>query len=232
LPTTRFVYGEWKLARVNVDYHVEADGHYYSVPHEYLHEQVDVRLSAGTVEIFRDGKRVVSHARSFARGRHTTVAAHMPAAHRAHLEWSPSRIINWAGMIGPQTRALVEAILADRPHPEQGYRSCLGILRLGKRYGNARLEAACARALTAGARSYRHVDSIEDRRRCACTRCAARTRAPGGNRRIAGVRSARRQRPIAGTCAGRRWLAIAATHTARRRARVAAAPDHEAADAT
>ena len=160
LPTTRFVYGEWKLARVNVDYHVEADGHYYSVPHEYLHEQVDVRLSAGTVEIFRDGKRVVSHARSFARGRHTTVAAHMPAAHRAHLEWSPSRIINWAGMIGPQTRALVEAILADRPHPEQGYRSCLGILRLGKRYGNARLEAACARALTAGARSYRHVDSI------------------------------------------------------------------------
>lgn len=84
----------------------------------------------------------------------------MPVAHRAHLEWSPSRLINWAGTIGPQTRALVEAILADRPHPEQGYRSCLGILRLGKRYGDTRLEAACARALLAGARSYRHVDSI------------------------------------------------------------------------
>jgi transposase len=98
--------------------------------------------------------------RGFQRGRHTTVAEHMPAAHRAHLEWSPSRIINWAGSIGPQTRALAEAILADRPHPEQGYRSCLGILRLGKRYGEARLEAACARAVAAGARSYRHVDSI------------------------------------------------------------------------
>jgi transposase len=160
LPTTRFVYGEWKHARVNVDYHVEVDGHYYSVPHEHLHEQVDVRQSAGTIEVFLDGKRVASHARSLERGRHTTVPEHMPAAHRAHLEWSPSRIINWAGTIGPQTRALVEAILADRPHPEQGYRSCLGILRLGKRYGTARLEAACARALAVRARSYRHVDSI------------------------------------------------------------------------
>ena len=98
--------------------------------------------------------------RNFLRGRHTTVAEHMPVAHREHMEWSPSRIINWAAKIGPQTRALTEAILADRPHPEQGYRSCLGILRLGKRYGDARLEAACARALAAGARSYRHIDSI------------------------------------------------------------------------
>jgi len=160
LPTTRFVYGEWKHAKVNVDYHVEADGHYYSVPHEHLHDEVDLRVSPGTVEVFLDGKRIASHARSWERGRHTTVPEHMPAAHRAHLEWSPSRIINWAGTIGPQTRALVEAILADRPHPEQGYRSCLGILRLGKRYGTARLEAACARALAVRARSYRHVDSI------------------------------------------------------------------------
>jgi len=84
----------------------------------------------------------------------------MPAAHREHMEWSPSRIINWAAKIGPQTRALTEAILADRPHPEQGYRSCLGILRLGKRYGDARLEAACARGMAVGARAYRHIDSI------------------------------------------------------------------------
>ena len=160
LPATRFVYGEWARAKVNVDYHVEIDGHYYSVPHMHLHAHVDVRVSAGTVEILLDGRRVASHARSFQRGRHTTTAEHMPAAHRAHLEWSPSRIINWAGTIGPQTRALAEAILAERPHPEQGYRSCLGILRLGKRYGDARLEAACARAVAAGARSYRHVDSI------------------------------------------------------------------------
>ena len=145
---------------MNVDYHVEIDGHYYSVPHTHLHAHVDVRVSAGTVEVLLDGRRVASHARSFQRGRHTTTAEHMPAAHRAHLEWSPSRIINWAGTIGPQTRALAAAILAERPHPEQGYRSCLGILRLGKRYGDARLEAACARAVAAGARSYRHVDSI------------------------------------------------------------------------
>ncbi len=160
LPTERFVYGAWGRAKVNVDYHVEVEGHYYSVPYGHLHEQVDVRVSAGTIEIYLDGKRIASHARSFQRGRHSTVAEHMPVAHRQHMEWSPSRIINWAGTIGPRTRALVEAILADRPHPEQGYRSCLGILRLGKRYGEMRLEAACARAIVAGARSYRHVDSI------------------------------------------------------------------------
>src|SRR6202142_3655047 len=160
LPATRFVYGEWSRAKVNVDYHVEVEGHYYSVPHTHLPEHIDVRVSVATVEILLDGRRVASHVRGFQRGRHTTVAEHMPAAHRAHLEWSPSRIINWAGSIGPQTRALADAILADRPHPEQGYRSCLGILRLGKRYGEARLEAACARALAAGARSYRHIDSI------------------------------------------------------------------------
>lgn len=160
LPAARFVYGEWKTARVNVDYHIEVDGHYYSVAHEHRGAEVDARVSAATVEIFLDGERIASHVRSFQRGHHTTVNEHMPAAHRAHLEWSPSRIINWAGTIGPATRALVEAILADRPHPEQGYRSCLGILRLGKRYGEARLEAACARALAARARSYRSVDSI------------------------------------------------------------------------
>ena len=84
----------------------------------------------------------------------------MPKAHQRHLEWTPSRLITWAGTIGPQTAALVQAILADRPHPEQGYRSCLGLLRLGKRYGEDRLEAACARAVAVGARSYRHVDSM------------------------------------------------------------------------
>jgi transposase len=160
LPATRFTYGEWKRAKVNVDYHVEVDGHYYSVPYQHLGELVEVRVSATTVEVIFDGQRIASHARSFQRGRHTTVPEHMPAAHRQHMEWSPSRLMNWAATIGTQTRALVAAILADRPHPEQGYRSCLGILRLGKRYGDARLEAACTRAMAAGARSYRHVDSI------------------------------------------------------------------------
>jgi len=161
LPAERFVVGEWTVdARVNIDYHVELHGHYYSVPHALIHEYVDARLTLTTVELFHRGQRVAAHVRSHVRGRHTTEPAHMPKAHQRHLEWTPSRLIDWARTLGPQTATLVEAILADRPHPEQGYRSCLGILRLVKRYGAARLEAACARAVAVGARSYRHVDAI------------------------------------------------------------------------
>jgi transposase len=160
LPAEPFVYGEWKTARVNIDYHVELHRHYYSVPFALVHEVVDARLTATTVECFHKGQRVAAHVRDDTPGRHTTHPAHMPKAHQHHLEWTPSRLTDWAGRIGAQTRALVAAILADRPHPEQGYRSCLGLLRLGRRYGDARLEAACARALAVGARSYRHVDSI------------------------------------------------------------------------
>lgn len=160
LPTDRYRYGAWSEARANVDYHVEVEEHYYSVPHPLIHHRLDVRLSATTVEIFERGVRVAVHVRDDTPHRHTTVAEHMPKAHRAHLEWSPSRLLHWAGTIGVQTAALVEAIMADRPHPEQGYRSCLGLLRLGKAYGTDRLEAACRRAMGAGATSYRHVKSI------------------------------------------------------------------------
>jgi transposase len=160
LPAAPFEYAEWKYARVNLDYHVELEHHYYSVPHALVHERVDARISATSVELFHRGQRVAAHARSFGRGQHTTCPAHMPKAHQAQAGWRPSRFIAWAATIGPQTAALVSAILADRPHPEQGYRSCLGILRLAKRYDPVRLEAACARALAAGARSYRHVDAI------------------------------------------------------------------------
>jgi transposase len=161
LPAEPFVFGEWIIdARVNIDYHLDVHGHYYSVPYQLLHELVDARRTATTVEIFHRGQRVAAHVRDDRRGYHTTDPAHMPKAHREHLEWSPSRLIDWARTIGPQTAALVEAILADRPHPEQGYRSCLGILRLAKGYGVDRLEAACARAGAARARSYRHVDAI------------------------------------------------------------------------
>jgi transposase len=161
LPAAPFVVGEWAInARVNIDYHIAVHGHYYSVPYELLHELVDAHRTATTVEIFHRGQRVAAHLRDDRRGRHTTDPAHMPKAHRDHLEWSPSRLIDWARTIGPQTAALVEAILADRPHPEQGYRSCLGILRLAKGYGADRLEAACTRAGAARARSYRHVDAI------------------------------------------------------------------------
>jgi transposase len=160
LPAEPFLYGAWQVARVNIDYHVEVHRHYYSVPYTLLHEGVDVRVSAATIEIFHRGQRIAAHRREDTPGRHTTLPAHMPKAHQHHLEWTPSRLTQWAATIGPQTAALVTAILTERPHPEQGYRSCLGLLRLGRRHGEARLEAACTRALTAGARSYRHVDSI------------------------------------------------------------------------
>jgi transposase len=161
LPAEAFVYSDWKVgARVSIDYHIELHGHYYSVPYALIHEHVDARLTATTVEIFHRGQRVAAHRRSVVRGQHTTDPAHMPKAHQRHLEWTPSRLIAWGRTIGAQTAALIEAILADRPHPEQGYRSCLGILRLAKRYGPERLEAACARAGAVEARSYRHVDSM------------------------------------------------------------------------
>jgi transposase len=160
LPAERFVHGDWLKARVNLDYHLEVDHHYYSVPHALIHAELDVRLSATTVEIFQRGTRVWLHARSHLRGRHTTVPEHMPKAHRAHLEWSPSRLLHWGATIGAATEALVQQILESRPHPEQGYRSCLGLLRLAKQYGPERLNAACLRARLAGARSYRHVDTM------------------------------------------------------------------------
>jgi transposase len=160
LPSERFVFAEWKHARVNIDYHVEIDRHYYSVPHPLVHEQVEVRLTGTTVEVYLRGQRVASHARRYQRGGFTTVSEHMPKAHQRHLEWTPSRLIHWASTIGVQTEALVRAILAERRHPEQGYRSCLGILRLARGFGRERLEAACARGMAIRARSYRHIDSI------------------------------------------------------------------------
>lgn len=160
LPQESFVYGKWKQARVNIDYHVEYEGHYYSVPHALCGRQVELRVTVATVEVYDRGQRVASHLRSEARGHHTTVAEHMPKAHQQHHKWAPSRLLHWASTVGPQTHLLVERILQERPHPEQGYRSCLGILRLGKRYSDARVEAACGRALACGARSYRHVESI------------------------------------------------------------------------
>lgn len=161
LPEDRFEYAEWKRVGIGIDYHVEIDHHFYSAPHELRPEKyLEARFTAVTVELFLRGNRVASHARSYVRGGHTTVAEHMPKAHQKHMEWSPTRIIHWASTIGPNTKLLTEKILAERPHPEMGYRSCLGILRLAKQYGNERLEAACARALAVSARSYRHLSGI------------------------------------------------------------------------
>jgi len=160
LPLARYEFALWKTATVNIDYHLEVDHHYYSVPHQLVHQKLDVRRSASTVEIFHNGKRVASHLRSSVRGGYTTLPEHMPESHRRHAEWTPTRIASWAAQTGPQTAALVEGVMRSRPHPEQGFRSCLGIMRLGKRYGDERLEAACARALALRALSYRSIESI------------------------------------------------------------------------
>ncbi len=160
LPAHPYVYAEWKTARVNIDYHIEVDHHYYSVPYQLIHEKLDVRFTDTSIEVLFKGRRVAFHRRSHRKGGHTTLREHMPKSHQKYLEWSPSRLIRWAGQIGPQTQTLVSLILESRPHPEQGYRSCLGLLRLEKRYSKERLEAACTRALAFKAYSYKNVESI------------------------------------------------------------------------
>jgi transposase len=160
LPATPYEFASWKRARVSIDYHVQVEGSFYSVPYQLARREVEVRLSAGVVEIFHGGKRVASHARSLTRGRFVTSAEHMPASHRSHLEWTPSRLIGWGETVGPATGALIAGILERRPHPEQGYRASLGLMRLAREYTPARVEAACARALAVGAFSYRSVKNI------------------------------------------------------------------------
>jgi transposase len=163
LPATAYVYAEWKKARVSIDYHIEIDRHYYSVPHALVKRELDVRLTQTTVECLHQGKRVASHARSRKRGAHTTVADHMPKSHRKHLDWTPGRFLNWALTIGPATRDLVRWQLTHKPHPEMGYRACLGLLNLARRYSKERLEAACARALAIGSPTRKSVVSILER---------------------------------------------------------------------
>lgn len=160
LPRSRYEYAEWKRARVNIDYHVELDGHYYSVPYQLVHDEVEIRHTLSTVEVICRGKRIASHRKSGLRGKHTTCKEHMPKSHQRHLEWNPSRLIRWAAVVGKSCSKMVETIMETRRHPEQGFRSCLGILRLEKTHSKARLEAACARAVAIGSYSYRSVKSI------------------------------------------------------------------------
>jgi transposase len=160
LPAQPYVFADWKKARVNLDYHVEVDGHYYSVPYQLAKREVDIRFTQRTVEAFFRGRRVASHIRSYRKGRFTTLDEHMPKAHQEYLEWTPERLIRWAAETGPLTAQMVEAVLASRTHPQQGFRNCLGILRLGKAYGADRLENACRRAMTLGSYGYRSVESI------------------------------------------------------------------------
>jgi transposase len=160
LPSERFDLSEWSKARVNVDYHVVFDDNYYSVPYNLVHEVIEIRSMPTTVEIFHKGKRVAAHLRNRGAGIAVTNTEHRPKSHQEHLAWPPSRILNWARTIGPNTARVVERIMEDKPHPEQGYRACLGIIRLAKKYSNERLEAAATRGLLTGAYRYKNIDSM------------------------------------------------------------------------
>ena len=162
LPPTPYEYATWGTAKVNIDYHIAVEKHLYSVPYLLVRAEVQVRLTATMVEVLHQGKRVAVHVRRSGVGGYSTDPAHRPQSHQAHLEWTPSRLVAWGRSIGPATGTVVERILAQQPHPEHGYRACLGLLSLTRRYDRARLEAASARALTSGAVSYRAVKSILD----------------------------------------------------------------------
>jgi len=160
LPVMRYEFARYYKVRVNIDYHVAIHEHFYSVPHALVQQELEARATARHVEILYHGKRVAAHARAFTRFAHSTIPEHLPAAHRAHLEWTPGRLVRWGEQHGIACAEVIRRILATRLHPEQGYRSCLGLLRLEKQYGAKRLEAACARALALGSASYKTVATI------------------------------------------------------------------------
>jgi transposase len=160
LPERPFDMGVWKATKVSIDYHVQFDGHFYSVPYQLIHQTVEVHATLRTVGLYHDGLRVASHRRSGRRGGHSTTPEHMPEKHRKHLEWTPERIVRWARALGPNTGQLIEAVMMAREHPQQGYRSCMGIMRLATKYSDTRLEAAAARTLLYSVLSYQGVKRI------------------------------------------------------------------------
>ncbi len=162
LPKVPFEFAHIKKVKVHIDYHIEYDGLFYSVPYQYRGESVEVRATFGTIEIYRDGNRIASHARGFIKGKAFTLRDHMPKGHRQLLDWTPERITCWAQKIGPSTAELIQTILAKYKYPQQGFRSCLGILNFEKSYGKERLESACQHALTIRSSSYKSIKSILD----------------------------------------------------------------------
>jgi transposase len=160
LPAEPFDMSQWSYARVNIDYHIAFDSNFYSVPYTLVQERVEVRATPTTIEIFHKVQRVASHVRGHGREQVFTQREHRPKSHQAHLEWTPSRMVHWAEQIGPHTAELFERILAEKPHPEMGYRSCLGIIRLAEQYSSSRMEAAAERAIRTGACRYQSVKSI------------------------------------------------------------------------
>lgn len=157
LPISRYEFAAWKKVRLNIDYHFEYEDHFYSAPYTLMGETLWCRAANATIEVFSKGKRIASHVRSCVKGKYTTTPEHRPASHRAHAEWTPSRIIAWGGSIGPHTAKLIEQVIKSKPHPEQGYRSALGIIRLEKRFGRSRVEKASEKAILLGSPSYRTI---------------------------------------------------------------------------
>jgi transposase len=160
LPAGRYEFAAWKKAKLNIDYHAEFDHRFYSAPYRLVRQEVEIRSTPTVVEIFHRGQRVASHLREYGRRRFITDPEHMPASHRAHLEWSPSRVVGWAATISPAVAEVADTIMRTRPHPEHGYRACMGLMRLADRFGKDRLGAACKRALAINGASYRSVEAI------------------------------------------------------------------------
>lgn len=160
LPAERYQFAQWHKVRPHVDYHVSIDQHHYSVPHQLAKRELDARVTATTIEVFHKNRRVASHPRSHRKGGQTTIREHMPESHRQYADWTPQRLLAWAEKIGPETKQLIEGVMSSRPHPQQAFRSYLGILRLGKTHGNERLEAACRRAVALRSLSYKSVEAI------------------------------------------------------------------------
>jgi len=160
LPGKEYELAFWKTATVNLDYHVELERHYYSVPYRYVHKAVKIRHTRSVVEIYYKGRRIASHVKKHQVYGHTTIPDHMPKEHQSMLEWTPSRFLRWASKMGPATEKMVDTILKSKKHPEQAYRTCLGLLRLEKDFGANRLENGCARAVHFGLFSRKHVLTI------------------------------------------------------------------------
>lgn len=160
LPKYPYELTEIKKARVHIDYHVELHQHYYSVPYQYIGKEILLRFTPQRLECSYEGNVIAIHTRSRQKGQHTTLPDHMPKAHRKHMEWTPSRFLTWASQVGNATVCYVKHLLESKPHPEQGYRSCLGLLNLARRYGPQRLEKACERAWLLGARTRKSVASM------------------------------------------------------------------------
>jgi transposase len=160
LPAQRYEMAWWKRVSVNIDYHVDVDGHYYSVPYGLIRQQIMARYTRTSVELFHKSRRVAVHARSHQKGHHTTIMEHRPPAHQKFLDWTPERLTSWAGTIGPNCEAAAKYLLSSRKIPEHAYRPCLGLIRLSRRYGNARVDRACYRAIRLNIVGYRHIESI------------------------------------------------------------------------